>query len=319
MTDQAADHRKKRFARRLQVRFWAQGETHPRAAYTTNISATGMFVSTASPLPSGSRCRIEVIYETRGFMVEGVVVHAARVAPVLRQLKESGMGIRFLSVEDLMAELIPEISDQELMHPPAAGTHGPAAHHAGPTTPKQREPAPAPTRGGAARAPARRPRGDDPPAARIAGSRSAAPPAGQHDDKPVQRVPSDASGGQGTSPPTSAPRASAPRAKGPALGSDYGLRCSLAFATLEELRSAFERDLSNGGAFIPTAEPAKLHDRLTLDLHLPKPHDRIVSFSARVVQVLEPVAGSKTAAGMGLAFTDPDRVTRELEAILKAE
>jgi len=107
MSESSSDHRKKRFARRLQVRFWNQGEVHPKAAYTTNISASGMFVSTASPLPQGSRVRVEVSHGNKSFMVEGVVVHAARVAPVLRQLKESGMGIRFLTVEDRMAELIP--------------------------------------------------------------------------------------------------------------------------------------------------------------------------------------------------------------------
>jgi Tfp pilus assembly protein PilZ len=316
MTDHAADHRKKRFARRLQVRFWPQGETHPRAAYTTNISATGMFVSTASPLPSGSRCRVEVIYETRGFMVEGVVVHAARVAPVLRQLKESGMGIRFLSIEDLMTELIPEIADQEPMHPTASPTHGPTARKEGASAPPRS--APAKTSAGSSRH-------GDPPAPRVASNRSAAEPASQHDDKPVARVraargapsasgPQGGSGPSGGSPPTPAQRTS-----GPPLGSDYGLRYSLTFGSLEELRSVFERDLRNGGAFIPTTKPAELHERLTLDLHLPKPHGRVVSFPARVVHVLESQPGSTLTAGMGLAFNDPDRVVRELEALLKAE
>src|SRR5215210_1724193 len=93
--------------RRVQVNFWKQGEPTPYIGYTTNISMTGMFIATNNPLPSGLRIRIEVMDRERGFMVEGVVAHARRIRGELARVTQSGMGVRFLSVEELVRELIP--------------------------------------------------------------------------------------------------------------------------------------------------------------------------------------------------------------------
>jgi hypothetical protein len=75
--------------------------------YTTNISTTGMFVATNSPLASGARIRVELIDRDRGFMVEGVVAHAKKLQAELARLGQSGMGVRFLTVEELVRELMP--------------------------------------------------------------------------------------------------------------------------------------------------------------------------------------------------------------------
>ena len=93
--------------RRVQVQFWKRGEPHSYPGYTTNISLTGMFLATRSPFAPGTRLRIEVLEANRGFMVEGVVVHARKVRGELMRLSLPGMGIKFLSVEDLVRELIP--------------------------------------------------------------------------------------------------------------------------------------------------------------------------------------------------------------------
>lgn len=93
--------------RRVQVQFWKRGEPHAYPGYTTNISLTGMFIGTRSPLPPGTRLRIEVLEGDRGFMVEGVVAHARKVRGELMRLSQPGMGVRFLSVEDLVRELVP--------------------------------------------------------------------------------------------------------------------------------------------------------------------------------------------------------------------
>lgn len=93
--------------RRVQVQFWKRGEPHAYPGYTTNISLTGMFVATRSPSPPGTRLRIEVLEGDRGFMVEGVVAHARKVRGELMRLSQPGMGVRFLSVEDLVRELVP--------------------------------------------------------------------------------------------------------------------------------------------------------------------------------------------------------------------
>jgi hypothetical protein len=93
--------------RRVQVNFWRQGDPAPHIGYTTNISLTGMFIATNGPLPSGARIRIEVVDRERGFMMEGVVAHARKMQPELARLNQSGMGVRFLDVEELVRELIP--------------------------------------------------------------------------------------------------------------------------------------------------------------------------------------------------------------------
>jgi Tfp pilus assembly protein PilZ len=94
--------------RRVQVNFWRRGDPTTYVGYTTNISMTGMFIATNSPMAGGSRIRIEVIADRdRGFMVEGVVAHARKVRAELVRVTQSGMGVRFLTVEELVRELFP--------------------------------------------------------------------------------------------------------------------------------------------------------------------------------------------------------------------
>ena len=95
--------------RRVQVQFWKRGEAHTYPGYTTNISTTGMFLATNSPQPPGTRVRVEVLEGDRGFIVEGVVAHARKTRSDLMRLTQPGMGIRFLTVEELVRELIPSI------------------------------------------------------------------------------------------------------------------------------------------------------------------------------------------------------------------
>lgn len=109
-----------RRARRLQVRFWKPGEPHAFTGYTTNLSTTGMFVATNSPLPQGARIRIEVVERDRSFVMEGVVAHARRVRSELMRISQSGMGVRFLTVEELVRELLPAVSTEVEGAPAAA-------------------------------------------------------------------------------------------------------------------------------------------------------------------------------------------------------
>ena len=106
--------------RRVQVQFWKRGEPHAYPGYTTNISLTGMFIGTRSPFPPGTRLRIEVLEGDRGFMVEGVVAHARKVRGELMRMSQPGMGVRFLSVEDLVRELVPSGYGQEDLPPAQA-------------------------------------------------------------------------------------------------------------------------------------------------------------------------------------------------------
>jgi hypothetical protein len=95
-----------RVSRRLEVQFWQAGQK-TRRGYSTNISASGMHIATADPLPPQSRLRIEVMHGDRGFLIEGVVAHRRAVHPELFKVLPPGMGVRFLRPEELIRELFP--------------------------------------------------------------------------------------------------------------------------------------------------------------------------------------------------------------------
>lgn len=99
--------RRERTVRRVPVRFWPREEgTHPRKGYTTNLSDGGVFVATSSPYRSGTRLRLEVGEEAVAFTAEGRVAHSRQLAPELQKLGHSGMGVEFLDVSELVAELL---------------------------------------------------------------------------------------------------------------------------------------------------------------------------------------------------------------------
>lgn len=95
-----------RVPRRVEVQFWQVGQKIHRG-YSTNISAGGMHISTANPLPPQARLRIEVVHGDRGFLIEGVVAHRRAVHPELMKVTPPGMGVRFLSPEELIREIFP--------------------------------------------------------------------------------------------------------------------------------------------------------------------------------------------------------------------
>ncbi len=84
------------------------------------------------------------------------------------------------------------------------------------------------------------------------------------------------------------------------------------FKNRDEVRKVFERDIKNGGLFVPTARPAKLHQKVTIELHLPPPEDRVVTVDAEVVHRV----GSGPRTGMGIAFDDQAEVLEALRPFL---
>jgi Tfp pilus assembly protein PilZ len=94
----------------------------PKSGFTYNVSLTGMFICTSSPLKPGSRIIVEVGKEGKKIELHGQVRHAARVDPLLQKLKPSGMGVRLLKTEEMMAAVLgldadspdePEEKDQQ--------------------------------------------------------------------------------------------------------------------------------------------------------------------------------------------------------------
>ncbi|HYO12832.1 MAG TPA: PilZ domain-containing protein [Thermoanaerobaculia bacterium] len=254
-----------RRARRVQVHFWKRGEPTVYVGHTTNISMTGMFIATNSPMPQGARIRVEVMDQDRGFMVEGVVAHSRRIRGDLARLQQSGMGVRFLSVEELVRELIPA----------AYGVEEIPAPRPVPPPPSPEPPPPAP-----------------PPAA--------APP------PPPRPSPAPA-----PPPPTPSPAS-------PIEGSAGAF--TVRFEGNEEFLEVFRRDIQQGGLFVATRYPARLHETVTVELHPPLPGAPAVLLRARVVQRFEPgngESGFNLLAGMGLELMDLPAVIQKLQPLVE--
>ncbi len=101
-----------RLTKRVEVQFWqpgpmAEGAPKVLRGYSTNVSSSGMHIATPHPLPAQARLRIEVLYGEGAFVIEGVVAHRRAVHPELVKVTQPGMGVRFLSPEELVHELFP--------------------------------------------------------------------------------------------------------------------------------------------------------------------------------------------------------------------
>lgn len=102
--------RHRRYARRFRVKFGEK--TLQQSGFTSDVSATGMFVVT-QPVPKlGTRLHVEVSMDNdRMLYFEGMVARMALVAPELRSVMKGGFGLRFLTGAELMAEMVPHLRD----------------------------------------------------------------------------------------------------------------------------------------------------------------------------------------------------------------
>lgn len=272
--------------RRVQVHFWRQGDPAAYIGYTTNISLTGMFIATNSPLSSGARVRIEVVDRDRGFMVEGVVAHARKSPPELARLNQSGMGVRFLTVEELVRELMPaglaETEEILLEEAPHLEPPPPLPTQAFPTAARPPRPSP----------PAPPPPAPPPPAPVVVG-----PP-----KRPVV-VP----------PPPLSPR------RPPAPVEPSGGSFTVRFSGVEEFLEVYRRDIRQGGLFVSTRYPARLQETVNVELFPPGLLVDPVLVRARVVQRFEPQSdtGPNLLSGMGLELLDVPSVLERLEPVVE--
>jgi hypothetical protein len=269
--------------RRVQVQFWKRDEPHPFPGYTTNISMTGMFIATRSPYPPGTRLRIEVLEGDRGFVIEGAVVHARKVRGEMMRLTTPGMGIRFLTVEELVRELIPVGHGIEDL-PGAQPDQAPV-----PPTPP---------------IPAARP------------SPSAAWPS------PSEAWPSPARAWESPSQAPSIPPPRGIGGAGGAGGAgstgstgSTGGTFAVHFLSPAEFVEVFLRDISNGGLFVSTRYPGRLQETVNVELHPPFPGAVPVLVRARVVQRFEPSTegAPNLLAGMGVELLDLSAVVEQLK------
>ena len=208
-----------RSARRFRVHFWIRGLDKSHPAFTTNISTAGMFIATNYSVAPGTRVRAEVVSGESSFMVEGAVARVVKVSPTLRSVRQAGLGVRFLTVKELVEEMIPELAAE--------------------------------------------------------GAQTA-----DDDTLPV-----------GT----------------------FRLR----FPSKEGFLAAYQRDISTGGLFVPTAKPAAFNENITIQIEIARSGLTPLRLEARVVHSLEPeqvIGGSNLMAGMGVELLNHDRDLARLKA-----
>jgi len=107
----APKRQQKRTPRRINVRFMKKGEDEYAVGYTKNVSAGGLFIGTIRPLPPRTEI---VVYIKEGEKLRqrpAVVVHSARVSPLLASVQTSGMGVRFLDGEQT-EKAVPKVQDE---------------------------------------------------------------------------------------------------------------------------------------------------------------------------------------------------------------
>lgn len=122
-----------RRVRRLPVRFSRPGSDECYQGFTTNVSSSGVFISSSTVLPKGTRVRIEVCDPLHGFVVEGMVARTLRADSRLQGVMPSGMGVRFLTVDELVGDLFPRASGG-----PAAAADGETTDDAKPSPKRMR-------------------------------------------------------------------------------------------------------------------------------------------------------------------------------------
>ena len=95
-----------RYKRRIALQFWSSQDSTPRKGFTQNISVRGMFVATNAPFKPGTRVFLEIPSGQSSLILQAEVRYSARVDLALQRVKPSGMGVRLIRTEELMAELL---------------------------------------------------------------------------------------------------------------------------------------------------------------------------------------------------------------------
>jgi len=280
----------RRFARRVEIRFWRHGESQGHSAFTTNISKTGLFLGSASSLSPGERLRLELVEPERGFVIEGRVARVYRVSLALRHVEQPGVGVRFLPPEELIDGFLPMEARQDGPAEPMRAATGVPALAAGDANYSEA------TSSGFGRY---RPAAQEAPPERSPGS---APSTGSSTARTANGAAPDAAA---TPPPT------------------VDLRLKIVpvrFDDASTFLSVYHRDIQSGGLFVSSAEPVELNEVVWVELRLPLPDTRPELFQARVVQRFESEAavgtGRNLLAGMAMQFLDPEQVVSTLKPLL---
>lgn len=275
-----------RYPRRVEIRFWRRGQTQSHVAYTTNISKTGLFLGSAVSLDPGERLRLEVVEPVHGFVVEGRVARVHRVPIALRHVEQPGVGVRFLTPDELVEEYIPGLARQG----------GPPVYY--------RPAAPPPPEASAVVA-------EEP------GSAAGRPAAALESAAERPAASSASAAGAGAAAATSKP----PSGRKSSSGERRQRIVPVIFDDASSFLSVFHRDIQSGGLFVSSPEPAALNDIVWIELQLPLEGEKPELIPSRVVQRFDPHAivgqGRNVLSGMAVQFLDPERALAQLRPLVE--
>jgi hypothetical protein len=239
-----------------------------------------MFIATNSPVAGGSRIRVEVVDRNRGFMVEGVVAHARKIGGDLARASLSGMGVRFLTVEELVRELFPSALGSTEEIPQAPPPPDPQEIPQATIEPKPPSPSPSPP-----------PPAFEPMAAPVA---APVPEPWPPPPSPVLPRPAPLPVGEGA--------------------------FSVRFVSAEEFLEVYQRDILQGGLFVSTLHPARIQESVVVELYPPLSGAAPVTLRARVVHRFEPhsgeAGGHNLLSGMGLELFDLPALVEQLQPVV---
>lgn len=270
---------------------------------------TGMFIATNSPVAGGTRIRVEVVDRDRGFMVEGEVAHARKIRGDMMRASLSGMGVRFLTVEELVRELIPSAvgSTAEIPQAPPS-PYTAETEEAEPELPNLPGPpltAPSPVSDPVVD-PVLHPVSEPvsaPPAFGDLRQDTLSPPPVPSPPSPMPQVPQ---------PAPYVPRP-APRPVGEGAFSVH-------FTSAEEFLEVYRRDILQGGLFVSTRHPARIQESVVVELYPPLAGAAPVTLRARVVHRFEPHSsepgGLNLLSGMGLELFDLPALVEQLQPVV---
>ena len=253
---------------RLKVRFWRAGEPdRVYSGYTSNVSLGGCFIQTEQPVGTAGRLQLELSGESTGFVCEAVVARSIKAPYELRQVKPSGMGVRFLTIEELLRAVLPGgleaadsanralRQDDSLSATPAQASADPGNPQGSPTPTPATTNSPNPVKAHDSRAQPSRPQritdfeATSRTAKRAARRHPAAPP-----PKPAQTEDQEASK---TSNPQEVDQ---PKP-------DHAFR--IAPPTLDRLSALYHAELVKDRLFIPTSKTTKKGATVRVELVLP--------------------------------------------------
>lgn len=293
--------RARRWPRHLKVRFWPRGsEEEVHQGLTADISLGGVFIRTRELQKPGTRLTLRVGEEDESFVVEGVVARAVQTPPALQSVRPTGIGVRFLSVEELVDEILPRVS--------ARADSDRFDRRTGPIAAEVRNDEPPP--------------GEAPSDSRAANDTSEretpSDEGGETEPAPqLEEVPPTDQASQ-----TSEVLEPKPPRRRRRVEPDERTVYRVDFPDRNRFRRVFERDVRTGGLFVPTGEPLPMDATVWIDVRIDGVDHDPVQVEATVVHRVDPetvgLGGPDAVAGMGVQFTDAGRAMPSLRSLLDA-